>query len=110
MLLETYTTLEGESLRKRLPKFVNIEKEVTGDPNYSMYNLSLLEDWKTTKKFCSDLSVLQDPEDLPVHPVKQNGHYNGVTKCMMVNGHTDHLPETNGIKSNGTLPSISNKV
>lgn len=34
-----------------LPKFLVIEKEVTGDPAYSMYNLSLKEDWKNSKKY-----------------------------------------------------------
>lgn len=52
MLLETYSALNESNLRERLPSFLNIEKEVTGSPNYSMFNLSLREDWKTSKKFC----------------------------------------------------------
>lgn len=55
MLLETYTSLEGEQLKKSLPKFLDIAKEVTGDPYYSMFNLSLKEDWNNTKKFCYSL-------------------------------------------------------
>lgn len=58
MLLETYTSLEGEYLKRSLPKFLNIVKEVTGDPSYSMYNLSLKEDWNNTKKFCYSLHDL----------------------------------------------------
>ncbi|XP_038059692.1 TRPL translocation defect protein 14-like [Patiria miniata] len=38
ILLETYTTLPGNELP--LPDFLKISKEVTGDKNYSMYNLS----------------------------------------------------------------------
>ena len=43
ILLETYTTLEGGALK--LPDFLTVEKEVTGDPAYSMFNLSF-------KKMC----------------------------------------------------------
>lgn len=52
ILLETYTALEGIKLNESLPDFLNIVKPVTGNPDYSMYNLSLREDWKTSKKFC----------------------------------------------------------
>lgn len=55
MLLETYSSLEGEKLLNCLPKFLNIVKEVTGDPSFSMFNLSLKEDWSKTKKFCHSL-------------------------------------------------------
>lgn len=57
MLLETYSVLNDQSLRERLPSFLNIAKEVTGNPNYSMFNLSLREDWKTSKKFCPGISI-----------------------------------------------------
>lgn len=56
MLLETYSSLEGEALRNSLPSFLNIVKQVTGDPFYSMFNLSLKEDWSKTKKFCHSLN------------------------------------------------------
>ncbi|XP_055686751.1 TRPL translocation defect protein 14 isoform X2 [Lutzomyia longipalpis] len=55
ILLETYTSLEGKALEDCLPKFLNIKKEVTGDPNYSMFNLSLREEWDSTQKFCRSL-------------------------------------------------------
>lgn len=55
MLLETYSSLDGENLLNCLPKFLNIVKEVTGDPSFSMFNLSLKEDWSKTKKFCHSL-------------------------------------------------------
>lgn len=50
ILLETYSTLKGEQLKKRLPKFLNITKDVTGDPSYSMFNLSLKNDWNVPSK------------------------------------------------------------
>lgn len=56
VFLETYTSLDSDSLIENyLPKFLNIIKEVTGDPDYSMFNLSLKEDWNKTKKFCHSL-------------------------------------------------------
>lgn len=69
MLLETYTSLVGENLKKSLPRFLNIEREVTGDPSYSMFNLSLKEDWNNTKKFCYSLhGELQRDHDCPAGP------------------------------------------
>jgi len=69
MLLETYTSLEGEYLKRSLPRFLNIVKEVTGDPSYSMYNLSLKEDWNNTKKFCYSLhGELQRDHDCKAGP------------------------------------------
>lgn len=52
ILLETYSAMDEKTLQNRLPKFLTIEKEVTGNPDYSMFNLSLREDWKNSKKFC----------------------------------------------------------
>lgn len=49
--METYSSHSGDALKNYMPKFLNIVKEVTGDPAYSMFNLSLREDWSTTKKF-----------------------------------------------------------
>ena len=56
ILLETYTTDFTNEFISKLPKFLEIEKEVTGDPNYSMYNLSLKEEWENNEKFCVSLS------------------------------------------------------
>jgi hypothetical protein len=44
IILETYTTLKGDDLQ--LPEFLDIIKEVTDDPTYSMYNLSRREERK----------------------------------------------------------------
>ncbi|XP_033353439.1 TRPL translocation defect protein 14 isoform X5 [Bombus vosnesenskii] len=55
MLLETYTALSGDELKNILPQFLTIEKEVTGNPDYSMFNLSLREEWNNTNKFCHNL-------------------------------------------------------
>lgn len=75
MLLETYTSLDGDALKNSLPKFLNIVKEVTGCPDYSMYNLSLKEDWSNTKKFCYSL------------------HGKKICKCTQV------TPNTSGVNS-----------
>jgi hypothetical protein len=55
MLLETYTSLDDEGIKKCLPKFLNVVEEVTGKPEYSMFNLSLKEEWKNSKKYCNDM-------------------------------------------------------
>jgi len=41
MLLETYTRLQPDQLD--LPEFLRIDQNVTGDPQYSMFNLSKIE-------------------------------------------------------------------
>jgi hypothetical protein len=55
ILLETYTSSEDSNVQKSLPQFLTIVEEVTGNPLYSMFNLSLREEWTTTKKFCHAL-------------------------------------------------------
>lgn len=42
LLLETYTTKKGDGLE--LPKFLDIIREVTDDPHYSMYFLSSVQE------------------------------------------------------------------
>ncbi|XP_055619554.1 TRPL translocation defect protein 14 isoform X2 [Toxorhynchites rutilus septentrionalis] len=75
ILLETYTSLSGDKLKEILPEFLNIVKEVTGDPDYSMFNLSLKEDWSNTKKFCYSLHDQDESE------FRANGH-----SKKMING------------------------
>ncbi|XP_054008953.1 TRPL translocation defect protein 14 isoform X2 [Hylaeus anthracinus] len=60
MLLETYTALSGDELKNILPQFLTIEKEVTGNPDYSMFNLSLREEWNNTNKYCHNLHGLAE--------------------------------------------------
>ncbi|XP_065367535.1 TRPL translocation defect protein 14 isoform X2 [Calliphora vicina] len=80
ILLETYSSLSGEALMNCMPKFLNIVKEVTGDADYSMFNLSLKEDWSITKKFCHSLY-----EECSGYKAKQA---NGVSnKQLVLNGH-----------------------
>ncbi|XP_046679919.1 TRPL translocation defect protein 14 isoform X2 [Homalodisca vitripennis] len=52
ILLETYSALDNGALEKCLPKFLTLVEEVTGNPAYSMFNLSLREEWNKTTKFC----------------------------------------------------------
>ncbi|KAL1488439.1 hypothetical protein ABEB36_014911 [Hypothenemus hampei] len=74
ILLETYSALEAEEIQHKLPTFLKIEREVTGNPDYSMYNLSLREDWKTSKKYIYTNFI--GPEDSSGHglKIKMNGH------------------------------------
>lgn len=66
MLLETYTSLASEELRKIMPKFLKVEREVTGVPEFSMFNLSLKEEWNSSDKYCSDYNdvVTIDDDDV----------------------------------------------
>ncbi|KAF4529299.1 hypothetical protein B566_EDAN011393 [Ephemera danica] len=52
IFLETYTALDDVGIRKVLPSFLDVVEEVTGNPNFSMFNLSLKEDWNNSKRFC----------------------------------------------------------
>ncbi|XP_075589280.1 TRPL translocation defect 14 isoform X3 [Dermatophagoides farinae] len=40
ILLEAYTTISGQALKAKLPPFLDIVREVTNDPEYSMFELS----------------------------------------------------------------------
>lgn len=53
VLLETYTALD--SIENILPPFLTDVVDVTGNPAYSMFNLSLKEEWNATNKFCHGL-------------------------------------------------------
>ncbi|XP_021959969.1 TRPL translocation defect protein 14 isoform X3 [Folsomia candida] len=55
ILLETYSTLSSSEIQQRLPNFLSIVKEVTGEARYSMFNLSLKETWDGNKHFCDIL-------------------------------------------------------
>ncbi|CAG7698780.1 unnamed protein product [Allacma fusca] len=63
ILLETYSTLNGADLQQRLPNFLKIQCEVTGDPRYSMFNLSLKDRWLNNKKFCQSLAGSENDEN-----------------------------------------------
>ncbi|KAJ8725455.1 hypothetical protein PYW08_003638 [Mythimna loreyi] len=89
VLLETYSAVyDQDTLMASLPKFLVIEKEVTGDPAYSMYNLSLKEDWKTSKKYYTGGES----------KASANGHAKKLT-----NGHSDdkHIGQNGVAKMNG---------
>ncbi|XP_011208775.1 TRPL translocation defect protein 14 isoform X4 [Bactrocera dorsalis] len=83
ILLETYSSHSGDALKNYMPKFLNIVKEVTGDPAYSMFNLSLREDWSTTKKFWHPM-----PEEVTTANGSKIKQSNGVSNMQLVlNGH-----------------------
>jgi hypothetical protein len=116
MLLETYTTLSSEELKQRMPDFLNIGSEVTGDPAFSMFNLSLKEEWVNNKKFCHRLSeedglgsieLTQKAKDrLDANKSRQSsptGNGNGVEQKMASasNGTTN---EHGGSENNKMIP------
>ncbi|RLU27515.1 hypothetical protein DMN91_001319 [Ooceraea biroi] len=99
MLLETYTALSGDDLKNILPQFLTIEKEVTGNPDYSMFNLSLVEEWNITDKYCHNLNGTMQSDHQDLSNSKRS---------------TDLTIETqsNGLncKASGTLNSVNGQV
>nr|CAD7412046.1 unnamed protein product [Timema cristinae] len=79
ILLETYSSAEDDQLKKSLPLFLAIEKEVTGNPQYSMFNLSLREEWTTTSKFCHALQSAEEEGNVA-------SKLNGVKEPRLTNG------------------------
>lgn len=71
ILLETYTTLSADEFRDKLPKFLAIDREVTGDSAFSMFNLSLKDEWLNNKRFCHRLS---DDEDEDIEGLTGSAH------------------------------------
>jgi len=71
ILLETFTSLGVEETITFLPQFLKVKKEVTGDPAFSMYNLSIRSDWaESAEQFCHRLSSDDEDEDR-VYDVKK---------------------------------------
>jgi len=64
ILLETFTTNKDEEVTNFLPPFIKIKKNVTGDPAFSMYNLSLSTEWtESVNQFCHRLSSDDESEE-----------------------------------------------
>jgi len=73
VLLETFTTSKDEELMSSLPPFLRVKKNVTGDPAFSMYNLSLRSDWTdSVEQFCHRMqSSDSESEEEAVYDVKK---------------------------------------
>ena len=63
ILLETYTTLSPDELKSRFPEFLTLGPEVTGEPAFSMYNLTLKEGWINNANFCHRLSDEKEDQE-----------------------------------------------
>jgi len=71
ILLETFTSLAVEDTIRFLPPFLKVKKDVTGDPAFSMYNLSIRSDWEeSAEQFCHRLSSDEEDDDR-VYDVKK---------------------------------------
>jgi len=72
ILLETFTTLADEELLASLPPFLRVKRAVTGDPAFSMYNLSIRTDWQeSVDQFCHRLSSDDEDSEDEAYDVKQ---------------------------------------
>jgi len=65
LLLETFMTeLSADDALARLPPFLNVYKNVTGDPAFSMYNLALKSEWiDSAFDFCHTLLAEDEDQD-----------------------------------------------
>ena len=74
MLLQTYTTMKGAALTNLLPPFLNVGAEVTGDPAFSMFNLSLKGDWVADDTaFCHKMVELERAHEAANRRESQEG-------------------------------------
>ncbi|KAL7294000.1 hypothetical protein TKK_0012573 [Trichogramma kaykai] len=113
MLLETYTALPSDKLMNILPQILTIEKEVTGNPDYSMFNLSLREEWNVTNKYCHNLNVtnaIPPAVDTPKTMFK-----NGIDSLlgeMIINGASNgfHSDENTAEPSSSTSSSNNDQI
>jgi len=72
ILLETFTTQNTQEIIASLPPFLKVKRQVTGDPAFSMYNLSLRGDWEeSVDQFCHRLSSDDEEETEQVYDVKK---------------------------------------
>jgi len=73
VLLETFTPASDEELIASLPPFLKVKKNTTGDPAFSMYNLSLRSDWTdSAEQFCHKLQSSDDEsEDEEIYDVRK---------------------------------------
>jgi len=73
ILLETFTTSKDEELMGSVPPFLKVKRNTTGDPAFSMYNLSLRSDWTdSVEQFCHRLqSSDSESDDESVYDVQE---------------------------------------
>lgn len=116
VLLETYTALD--SIENILPSFLTDIVDVTGNPAYSMFNLSLKEEWNATNKFCHGLKVLENksgsieppPMIGPATVTSKNSSSisNGICVSDQLNGFMNGVKNENiNDNHNGTHNSLS---
>lgn len=91
MLLETYSSLHAEEMMKGLPPFLHDVVDVTGKPEYSMFNLSLRDESYDAKfyKYASTHGNKQQPPK----------------SLSPLNGHNNHSAQSNGCDNRPTSTS-----
>lgn len=109
LLLETYTLKKGDQLE--LPSFLNVVREVTDEPRYSMFNLSMKEQYahlKLLNKNFADLSVdyPDDKDAVPRKPQKINANSPSDLKLngdvFTFNSESGKKTNPGGLSVNGT--------
>uniref|UniRef100_T1KQV0 NadR/Ttd14 AAA domain-containing protein n=2 Tax=Tetranychus urticae TaxID=32264 RepID=T1KQV0_TETUR len=101
ILLETYTTAKGDVVRDHLPPFLKIVKEVTGDPAYSMFNLSLKAEWDKQNFHNTGMNVTKNTID-------SNGFTIHGADNSIVEGTNNNNNNNNSNSKNNTSINITN--
>ena len=74
LLLETYSTLPLAELQSRLPPFLSLAGNVTGQAEFSMYNLSLRDDWDKQNFYSGPAGKTDGPAAPPASSPRPGGH------------------------------------
>lgn len=91
ILLQTFTALSDEEVEGFLPPFLSEHKNITGDPAFSMYNLSIREEWtESAEQFCHRLSDDEEEQE-EVYDVKE------ASKRLLV--HVNSIPHSMAMKA-----------
>jgi len=114
ILLETYTVDSSPEFVDKLPSFLNILREVTGDSQYSMYNLALKDEGQEIRDIRRRIKSEGGPQALAsVAHVRNRSFSNRSTSISSVNDdvHEDieHYLATNAEMTLGSsAPDLSN--
>jgi hypothetical protein len=79
-------------------------KQVTGDPAFSMFNLSLREDWVNNKKFCHRLSDDEDEEE------EANGAAQEALERLAANKSRQSSPNGTQLCTGGSATATENDI
>jgi len=114
ILLESYTVDSSTEFVDKLPSFLNVLREVTGDPQYSMYNLALKDEGQEIRDIRRRIKSEGGPQALANLAHARNRTFsNRSTSISSVNDdvHEDiehYLATTADMTMGSSAPDLSN--